>query len=120
MQFIQIKWQRILPVFILMVVLAGSVGRAEVRDQSDIFPIYPCIQPNIDFWLKIYTQYSSNQGVIHDKRHMNRIYGVITLEDPYRGGGRKINKKRIKAAKKKYKAILSKLMQGKPPAGPEE
>jgi len=120
LQFVQIKWQRILPVFILMVVLAGSVDRAEGRNQSDIFPIYPCIQPNIDFWLKIYTQYSSDQGVIHDKHHMDRIYGVIPLEDPYRAGGRKINNKRIKAAKKKYKAILSKLMQGKPPAGPEE
>jgi len=120
LQFIQIKWQRILPVLILIVVLAGAVGRAEDRDQSDIFPNYPCIQPNVNFWLKIYTQYSSDQGVIHDKYHMNRIYGDIPLVDPYRGGGRKTNNKRIKAAKKKYKAILSKLMQGKPPAGPEE
>jgi membrane-bound lytic murein transglycosylase D len=103
-----------------MAVVSGSVCRAEVRDQSDIFPNYACIQPNVDFWLKVYTHYSSDQGVIHDKYHMDRIYGVIPLVDPYRGGGRKVNNKRIKAAKKKYKAILSKLMQGKPPAGPEE
>jgi len=120
LQFIQIKWQRILPVFILVVVLSGAVGRAEMRYQPNIFPLYPCIQPNVNFWLKIYTQYSSDQGVIHDKYRMNRIYGVIPLVDPYQGGGRKTNNKRIKAAKKKYKAILSKLMQGKPPAGPEE
>lgn len=120
MQFIQLKWKRILPVFILIVVLAGPVGRAETPNEPDIFPLYPCIQPNVNFWLKVYTQYSSNQGVIHDKYRMNRIYGVIPLVDPYRGNGRKINNKRIKAAKKKYKAILTKLMQGKPPAGPEE
>ena len=72
------------------------------------------------FWLKVYTHYSSDQGVIHDKYQMNRIYGTIPLVDPYIGSGRKINNKRIKAAKKKYKAILSKLMQGKPPTGPEE
>ncbi len=51
---------------------------------------------------------------------MDRIYGVISLVDPYRAGGRKINKKRIKKAKKKFKVILTKLMQGKPPAGPVE
>ena len=120
MQFIQLKWKRFLPVFILMVILSGPFVQAEVRTEPDIFPLYPCIQPNVNFWLKVYTQYSSDQGVIHDKRQMDRIYGVIPLVDPYRGGGRKINNKRIKAAKKKYKAILSKLMQGKSPAGPEE
>jgi membrane-bound lytic murein transglycosylase D len=120
LQFIQLKWKRILPVLILMMLLSGSVCRAEVQVEPDVFPLYPCIQPNVNFWLKIYTQYSSDQGVIHDKLRMNRIYGVIPLVDPYRGSGRKINNKRIKAAKKKYKAILSKLMRGKPPAGPEE
>ena len=103
-----------------MVLLSGSVCRAEVQVESDIFPLYPCIQPNVNFWLKIYTQYSSDQGVIHDSRQMDRIYGVIPLVDPYRAGGRKINNKRIKAAKKKYRAILTKLMQGKPPVGSEE
>lgn len=103
-----------------MVLLSGTVCRSEDLTESDIFPLYPCIQPNVDFWTKIYTQYSSDQGVIHDSRQMDRIYGVIALVDPYRGGGRKINQKRIKNAKNKYTAILTKLMQGKPPAGPEE
>ncbi len=120
MLIFQLKWKQILPVLILMGVLTGSLSPAEVRTEPDNFPLYPCIQPNVDFWLKIYTQYSSDQGVIHDKRQMDRIYGVIPLVDPYRAGGRKINNKRIKAAKKKYKAILSKLMRGNPPAGPEE
>ena len=120
MVFIHLKRRRILPVFILMIVLSGAVCRAEVRTEPDLFPRYPCIEPNVAFWTKIYTQYSSDQGVIHDSRRMDRIYGVIALEDPYLAGGRKINKKRIKNAKKRYKAILAKLMQGKPPAGLEE
>ncbi|MCP4626750.1 MAG: transglycosylase SLT domain-containing protein [bacterium] len=120
MLIIQLKWKQILPVLILVVMLTGSLSLAEVRTESDTFPLCPSIQPNVNFWLKIYTQYSSDQGVIHDKRQMGRIYGVIPLVDPYRAGGRKINNKRIKAVKKKYKAILSKLMQGKPPAGAEE
>lgn len=120
MEFIHLKRKRILPVFILMFVLSGAVCRAETRIEPDLFPRYPCIEPNVAFWTKIYTQYSSDQGVIHDSRRMDRIYGVIALEDPYLAGGRKINKKRIQNAKKRYKTILAKLMQGKPPVGPEE
>ena len=120
MQFIQLKWKKILPVFVLILVMSGTVCRSEDRTEPEIFPLYPCIQPNVDFWIKVYTQYSSDQGIIHDKRHLDRIYGVISLADPYHGGGRKINRKRIKRAKKKYKAILAKLMRGKPPVGPVE
>ncbi len=115
-----LKWKRILPIFVLVLAVMGNQGRAEDVADSGHFPLYTCIKPNVDFWFKIYTQYSSDQGVIHDKRRMERIYGVIPLEDPYRPGGRKINKRRIKAAKKKFKGILTKLMQGKSPAGPEE
>jgi membrane-bound lytic murein transglycosylase D len=120
LQIFQIEWKRILPVVILMVVLTGTFYPSNAHTESDTFPLYPCIQPNVNFWIKIYTQYSSDQGVIHDKRQMDRIYGIIELVDPYRAGGRKINKKRIKKAKKKYKAILTKLKNGKPPSGPVE
>ena len=114
------KWKRILPLIILMAVLSVTPGRTEESAEFEIFPLYPVIEPNVEFWLKIYTRYSSDQGVIHDKYQMDRIYGVIPLVDPYHGGGRKINNKRIGAAKKKYKAILAKLMKGKSPVGADE
>ena len=51
---------------------------------------------------------------------MNRIYGIIELADADRYDGRKINKQRIREAKKMYRRILGKLMRGKDPAGPVE
>ena len=69
---------------------------------------------------KIYTQYSTTQGVIHDKHKLDIIYEVIDLKDRYRPGSRKINRNRIKAVKKKYRRILTKLAQGKAPIGPDE
>jgi len=104
----------------LIAVLAGSFFTTAVRAQSDPFPVYPCLQPNIEFWTRIYTQYSSEQGVLHDSRNLNQIYGVIELVDPDGPGGRKINQNRIKTAKKKYQAILEKLMRAEPPSGPLE
>ena len=87
---------------------------------SDTFPVYDSIRPNVSFWKKIYTEYSTTQGVIHDKRKLGIIYEVIDLKDRYRPGSRKINRNRIKKVKKKYKVILTRLAQGKTPLGPEE
>ena len=74
-----------------------------------LFPVYPCIKPNVEFWTKVYTQYSTTQGILHDSEDLNVIYEVIELRDPDQYGARKINEKRIDAAKHKYKIILEKL-----------
>ncbi len=84
------------------------------------FPLYDSMRPNVLFWKKIYTEYSTTQGVIHDKKNMAIIYEVIALKDRNRHGSRKINKQRIKRVKKKYRAILAKLGQGKTPTSAEE
>ena len=105
--------------FVLLVSVSG-VNHSEAVAEFDLFPAYSFIQPNVEFWKSIYSEYSLNQGVIHDKRNLNIIYGVIELKNPDLPGGRKINRNRIKKAKKKYKQILSKLMRGQAPSGAEE
>ncbi len=103
--------------FVLAVVLAAVLIPSEIAAESDPFPQYDCIRPNVIFWKKIYSEYTSSQGVLHDKQRLDIIYGVIELKNPDLPGGRKINRKRIKIAKQKYKAILAKLMRGEPPTG---
>lgn len=112
--------QRAIPVFILTVFFSIAFFRTAVWAEFDIFPNYPSVQPNVDFWTKIYTEYSFGQGVIHDKLKLDRIYDVVELVDPGRHGSRKINRQRIKKAKEKYKTILRKLLGGEAPSGPEE
>ena len=93
--------------FILPVVLWAATAPIDVRAESDHFPQYECIRPNVAFWKKIYSEYSSDQGVVHDKQRLDIIYGVIALRNPDLPGGRKANRNRIKKAKNKYKAILN-------------
>ncbi len=102
--------------FVVAVVFIPANARAE----SDSFPAYSFIEPNVDFWKKIYTEYSSDQCVIHDRRNLNIIYGTIELKNSDRPGGRKTNRNRIKKAKRKYKQILAKLMRGETPSTAEE
>ncbi len=107
-------------IVILAAIFSAGILLSDARADSDTFPAPAVIEPNVSFWTKIYTEYASSHGVLHDSRKLNRIYGVIELVDPDGYGGRKTNKKRIKKAKKKYKAILAKLMRGDTPAGPVE
>jgi membrane-bound lytic murein transglycosylase D len=108
-------------IFFVWLALSACPGLSiKVRAETNPFPLYPCIEPNVSFWKSIYAHYSNNQGVIHDKENLNIIYGVIELEDPDLPGGRKINRERIKKAKKKYKVILKKLAHYPLPSGPEE
>jgi membrane-bound lytic murein transglycosylase D len=109
-----------LAVFSILMVLCSLQAGADTLIEPETFPVFDSIRPNVSFWEKIYTQYSTNQGVIHDKRNLGIIYDVIELKDPHRHGSRKINRERIKRAKKKYKRILVKLAGGEAPDGPEE
>ena len=108
------------PILSLLAVLVFGFIHTEAVAESDAFATYSFLQPNVDFWKSIYSEYSLNQGVIHDKRNLNVVYAVIELKNPDLPGGRKINRDRIKKAKKKYKLILTKLMRGQAPSGEEE
>jgi peptidoglycan lytic transglycosylase D len=74
---------------------------------TTLFPVYPSIEPNVKFWTKVYSEYSTAQGVLHDSQNLNIIYEVVELKI----GAKTINEKRIQKARDKYKTILRKLAQ---------
>ncbi len=92
----------------------------EVFAGPNPFPVYECLEKNVAFWRKVFTRYNTRQGIIHDSRNLSVIYGIITLQDEKHPRARKINKKRIKNAKEKYRNILKKLARGNPPSSSEE
>lgn len=77
--------------------------------ETALFPSFESIESNVGFWKKIYSQYSSRQGVLHDSANLNIIYGVINLKNPDEPGGQRFNRRQIKTAKSKYRSILLKI-----------
>lgn len=51
---------------------------------SDIFEVNPYYYPNVHFWFLIYTQFESNQVVIHDKSNLNLIFKVLDFSELHR------------------------------------
>lgn len=77
------------------------------------FPLYPIIRDNVFFWEKIYSTHSINTAVLHDKNDLSIVYAIISLKDSSYRNAERINKKKIKSAKRKYQTILENLAKGK-------
>jgi membrane-bound lytic murein transglycosylase D len=100
----------------LLLFFGSTLG---VGAAQDPLPAYDCIQPNVKFWTKVYTEFSTSQGIIHDSTDLAIIYEIIPLKPYDVPGARKINQNRIKQAKARYQRLLKTLARN-PAAGNEE
>ncbi|MBP1738789.1 MAG: hypothetical protein H6Q48_1082 [Deltaproteobacteria bacterium] len=78
---------------------------------SDPFPTFPCLEPNVRFWIDTYTKYPTTNGIIHDATDLNIVYGVIDLVPQDKVGARQANQERIRVAKEQYRKILEELAE---------
>lgn len=106
--------------FTVLTGYASTLGATVSTKSHSLFPIFPAIEANVAFWEKIYTTYSTSEGVIHDKNDLTKIYEVVPIVDYLRPGAAKTNEPVLDTAKKRYNFILTSLAQGYPPATKEE
>ena len=97
--------KRFLACIAVVCTLFFSLSVSGHADQT-LFPEYTVVKPNVSFWINIYTRYPTTQVVIHDSVDLNIVYDVIDLVPDKTPGARKANRKRMKAASKKYWQIL--------------
>jgi len=83
---------------------AGSVSSGG-SDARHVFTVMPPLQfavdqrlrKNVDFWIDIYSKYTSRQGLIHDAKYIDHVYEVIDLDRASRG---------TRDAKNRWKKVL--------------
>jgi membrane-bound lytic murein transglycosylase D len=80
-----------------------------VHAAEEPFPLYPVIDPNVNFWTNIYSHYSTIQAVVHDSVHLDIVYDVIDLKPANHPGARKINRRRMKEASQSAEWALKRL-----------
>jgi membrane-bound lytic murein transglycosylase D len=85
------------------------VGVARPCAADDPFPMPEVIAPNVAFWTKVYTQYTTRQGIVHDNVDLGIIYDVIGLVPYDAPGASEINRKRMRQANENYQRILQRL-----------
>ena len=97
----------------LIVLFITLVSNPAASRGSSQFPVYPAIKDNVVFWERIYSHYSINSAVIHDRKDLSKVYGSINLLDRKLPGASKLNKAALKSIEKRYQKILTDLAGGK-------
>ena len=77
---------------------------------ADRFPEPPELKPDVDFWVSIFTEYDSNEGVLHDNRHLGVVYGRIDVPDTM---SRRAKNRAISDRRKALQRTLRTLAAGK-------
>ncbi len=83
------------------------------------FPRPSVIEPNVNFWVQVFTNYSERDFIIHDRDQVDRVYQILHLPgegDPSREEVADMND----YLKNKYVSLLDRLATGQQPADAEE
>jgi len=81
-----------------------------VASADETFPQPPELQPDVDFWISIFTRYSTDEGVLHDNRNLAVVYERLDMPATL---SRRERQRRVEARRKRLKANLRVLASGK-------
>ncbi|MDH3519579.1 MAG: LysM peptidoglycan-binding domain-containing protein [Myxococcales bacterium] len=87
----------------LLLLCAGAAA-------DELLPRPAGLEPNVQFWIRIYTQVDGDGGLIHDAEHLDVVYEELRFPDGLSERGRE---RKIKRAKEDIRAILKRLASGK-------
>jgi membrane-bound lytic murein transglycosylase D len=94
----------------LLALIASLWLATALAEPAGSFPRPPGLEPDIQFWIRTYTEVGTNGGFIHDDRHLDVIYESVRFPE---GSSSRTQRRQVKEAKKRYKKILLTLARGK-------
>lgn len=86
--------------------LLGFCGTAG----AETFPMPPELQRDVDFWVAIFSHYSTQEGVLHDNRNLAVVYESIPMPSDL---SRRERNRRTDARRKQIQDVLRSLASGK-------
>ncbi|MFZ2063789.1 MAG: lytic transglycosylase domain-containing protein [Candidatus Binatus sp.] len=104
--------------FALAITFAFAAAPKASSETTLPFPRPAAIQPNVDFWVDVFTKYSDHDFLVMDRDNVQRVYHVFILPGDGRPTGTDIEWANA-YLKTKYGDILNRLAT-QPPADDEE
>jgi membrane-bound lytic murein transglycosylase D len=85
------------------------LGLPAAADETDPFAHPPALEPDIRFWVRVYTEVTTDQGLLHDDWNLKLVYEVLRF-DP--GSSPSQRERRVAEAKAHYAALLRRFASG--------
>lgn len=79
---------------------------AQLEEHDSISIYEPWMKKPVEFWIDVFSKYSSHQVIIHDSKYVQVVYEVLDLK----GHSSRQRRKKIKAAKEKWEITLRSLI----------
>ncbi len=105
-----------LVISLLLILLFFSVAHANFANNPKSVSAYKFAIPlglesEVNFWKKIYSEYTTRHAVIHDMRNLAIVYEVVYLgKKPM---SRRTKERKLERKKEKYKKILRRIAKTK-------
>ena len=77
---------------------------------NELFPRPAELQADVDFWLDVFTEYSIDEGVLHDNRNLGVVYDRLAMPAEL---SRRERNRRVDRRRKELRAVLQTLASGK-------
>lgn len=84
---------------------------------DELLPRPPELEPDIQFWIKVYSQISTNEGFLHDQHRLSVIYETLHFDADTPVHERKA---RVEAQRTRIEEILRHLASGAEPQNADE
>jgi membrane-bound lytic murein transglycosylase D len=94
----------------LALLLSPFIWCTPVRaDTSDAFAYPPELEPDVRFWIRVYTEVTTDQGLLHDDWYLGLVYEVLRF-DP--SDSPRQREHIVEQAKARYAALLRRFAAG--------
>ena len=90
----------------LFLVAANTV----LANDEALFPRPKALERDVSFWISVFTEYSTSEGVLHDNRNLAVVYEKIDLPE---NASRRTRNSLSKVRRQHYQKILRTLANGK-------
>ncbi len=87
-----------------------AAANLSVAGNEVLFPRPKALERDVNFWISIFTEYSTSEGVLHDNRNLAVVYEKIDLPE---NASRRTRNRLSKARREYYQKILRALANGK-------
>ncbi len=81
-----------------------------VQADDGLFPRPEELEPDVRFWRSIFTEYSTEEGVLHDNRNLAVVYETLPMPAATSRGERN---RKVQRRREHYQAVLRTLASGK-------
>jgi membrane-bound lytic murein transglycosylase D len=94
----------------LALLIASFIGGTRARaDMADPFTYPPQLEPDVRFWIRVYTEITTEQGLLHDDWFLGLVYEVLRF-DP--SDSSRQRERTVEQAKARYAALLRRFAAG--------